>query len=173
VIIDSWSKSVTAKCHRCYSNDGVESCLRDDGKHFVPSPFVLICMSQLSMFDATVRAYLELSAQQAVSDAALWADVDCAEVPPSLEKRFPGDPPPAGERCLSNEFGCPDGRTGTACDNERQCLNGEDERFCGPISETFVCHHGEKVPWSLVCDGVSDCPFADDELTCYAGLTSF
>ncbi|HEX6276260.1 MAG TPA: LDL receptor domain-containing protein [Polyangiaceae bacterium] len=160
----AWTSAVVERCRSC-NPEGFDGCIGEDGA-LVPSPFLLICLSQLAVTDAEIAALLARWAAAAESDAAAWRSA-CDTIP------FPSPPPelPASAaRCATRAFGCPEFQTAIACDRVAECLSGEDERFCGPIAGAFVCHHGEPVPWLRICDGLPDCEFGEDERTCHALL---
>jgi len=130
----------------------------------VPSPFLLICLSQLATTDAEVADFLARWAAQAESYAANWQD-ECSAIPPPPP---PLELPASAASCTTRNFGCPERVTATLCDGIAQCIGDEDERFCGPIAEVFTCHRSGTVRWDQVCNGVHECEFEEDELTCPA-----
>jgi hypothetical protein len=158
----AWSSAVVDRCRLCNA-EGAEGCIREDGT-LVPSPFLLICLSQLATTDTEVAAFLAQWAASAESAAAAWRTA-CDVIPPLPP---PPELPASAARCASRDFGCPEFRTATACDGVAECLSGEDERFCGPITDDFTCHHGETFRWNRICDGLPDCEFGEDERTCPA-----
>jgi len=158
----AWTSAVVERCRSC-NPEGFDGCIGEDGG-LVPSPFLLICLSQLALTDAEIAALLSRWAITAESDAAAWKSA-CDAVPiPSP----PPELPASAARCATREFGCPEFETAIACDRVEECVSGEDERFCGPIAGAFVCHHGQPVPWLRICDGLPDCEYGEDEGTCHA-----
>jgi len=162
---DAWSTGVIERCRLC-NPEAAASCIAEDGT-LVPSPFLLICLSQLASVDAEVAAFLAAWATQSESDAAAWRGA-CDSIPPLAP---PLDLPAFAASCATRDFGCPERVTATACDGISQCLVGEDEKFCGPIADVFTCHRGETLDWDQICNGVAECEFGEDELTC-PGLAS-
>ncbi|XP_049852318.1 G-protein coupled receptor GRL101-like [Schistocerca gregaria] len=69
-------------------------------------------------------------------------------------------------------FNCSEGRAiplSLVCDFKRDCLNGEDEQFCGKKScsvKEFTCANGQCIPLELVCDLSFDCWDKTDEMNC-------
>ena len=161
-VIDAWSSAVTERCKRC-NPAGADSCIAEDGV-LVPSPFLLICLSQLAATDAEIADLLSRWASEAEASAARWSEAcDLITAPPP-----PPQLPGSALMCATREFGCPEQTTATLCDNVLQCFVGEDERFCGPLAEVFTCHRGETFAWDRICNGVPDCEFGEDERTCPA-----
>ncbi|KAK9731833.1 Fibronectin type III domain [Popillia japonica] len=76
--------------------------------------------------------------------------------------------------CSPNYFGCDDGvciPRSWVCDKDRDCLNGEDEKTCGPSScgpLFFACDDGTCLPKHFQCDYTADCKDKSDERDCPA-----
>ncbi|XP_038290605.1 MAM and LDL-receptor class A domain-containing protein 1-like isoform X1 [Canis lupus familiaris] len=60
------------------------------------------------------------------------------------------------------------------CNRQEDCIDGSDEmgcslspppQRCGEME--FQCSSNECIPSLLLCDGVSDCHFNEDESSCY------
>lgn len=71
--------------------------------------------------------------------------------------------------CPSNSFLCKKEKTCInyqyVCDNEMDCLNGEDEVNCGSFT-SFICNTGHKISIQAVCNHINDCPDGSDESLC-------
>jgi hypothetical protein len=156
---DAWSNAVIGRC-QC-SPSSIEGCIAEDGV-IVPSPFLLICLSQLAVTDPLIAEFLAQWATVAESDAADWRRCGNVGVPSVVEL------PPSALQCESRDFGCPEQTVGTVCDGIAQCINSEDEWYCGAIDDVFTCHRGEMLEWAWVCDGEMNCEFGEDERTCPA-----
>ncbi|KAK4313383.1 hypothetical protein Pmani_015265 [Petrolisthes manimaculis] len=80
-------------------------------------------------------------------------------------------PPPTKDSCHPSERRCESGecvpRT-SFCDETTNCEDGSDEDpdICSPNCEYRCVGENQCLPMSRRCDGLVDCPYADDETNC-------